>query len=242
MTTATVGDGPSDGRRDGSDRSRRKKVSKYITKQQAQNLLDALAFADEIGFRLNVSIDINWLLFGGTTDDKTRIARFQERLSKWCSRQGFPLTLIWVREIGRYGDPNAHILMHVPPWLMEGEDFQAVLERALEPEGGPNHDKAIFIQPADRPRGKLVYMLKGLRPDEAEQFGVRTSFQGSIQGKRCGCTENIGRSARRRGSASSAARRTTTTKEGTGSHTQIVASQYISLNNQGIESAPRTVP
>ena len=162
MTTATVGDGPSDGRRDGSDRSRRKKVSKYITKQQAQNLLDALAFADEIALRFNVSIDINWLLFGGTTDDKTRIARCQERLSKWCHRQGFPLALIWVREIGKRGGTNTHMLVHVPPWLMENGDFEKELERALEPEGGPNQEKAIVIQPAYNPRGKLLYMLKGL--------------------------------------------------------------------------------
>jgi hypothetical protein len=183
--------------RQGYGQSRRRKSSKYVSERQAQNLLDALVFADQMGFPLNMSIDICWSMFLGFTHDSIRIARCQERLSKWCKRRNFPLTMIWVREIGKNGGANVHILMHVPPWLMSTE-FKSALERALEPEGGPSHAKAIMIKPAYRPLGKLLYSLKGLQPREARQFGVRASFQGIVEGKRVGTTENIGVVARTR--------------------------------------------
>jgi hypothetical protein len=80
---------------------RSKKRTKYITEKQAMNLIEALYFAEQIGLRLNVSIDINWLMFSGFVDDKRRWAKCQERISKWSQRHGFPLTMIWVRETGR---------------------------------------------------------------------------------------------------------------------------------------------
>ena len=168
------------------------RYSKYINRQQARNLLDALAFADEIGLRLNVAVDISWLMFAGTVDDRTRFSRCQQRLSKWAKREGFALTLIWTREVGKHGSSHTHVLIHVPPWLMETKKFPLAIERALEAEGGPNHEKAIMIQPAPTPQGKLLYNLKGLDPREAKQFGVRASYQGELHGKRVGCTENIG--------------------------------------------------
>ena len=110
-------------------------------------------FADALGLRLNVAIDINWTMFAGFTDDQKRLARCQERLSKWCLRHDFPLTWIWVREMGRWGGRNTHVLMHIPPWLMERDDFQfafqAELEASLRPEGEPTHEKAIMVKPAD---------------------------------------------------------------------------------------------
>ena len=171
--------------------SKTKRRSTYITKQQAMNLMEALKFADSIGYPLNVSIDIFWEMFSGFTDERTRLARCQERISKWSQRRGFRLTMIWVREIGKNGGRNTHILMHVPPWLMEDAQFEAELqqelERALEPVGGPTHEKAIFIQHAPTPEGKLRYMLKGMRRRDADQLYIRrASFQGELEGKRVG--------------------------------------------------------
>jgi hypothetical protein len=176
----------------------RRRRTSYITKQQAKNLIAAFQFVDAIGPRFNVSIDIAWSMFSGFTDDQIRIARCQERLSKWFKRHGFLLRMIWVRETGRHDAPHVHVLIFVPPWLMENGEFQLALERACKPEGGPTHDKAIFIQAAHHPRGKLLYVLKGLRPKDAKEFGVRASFQGEIEGKRAAVTESIGLRARER--------------------------------------------
>jgi hypothetical protein len=180
----------------------RRKTSQYISKHQAMNLMEALKFANVIGFPLNISVDIAWVFFSGTLDDRTRFARFQQRLSKWTSRRGFPLTMIWTREVGKHGGVNTHVLLHIPPWLMESgdfrRDFRRALERAFEPEGGPHDARAMIIQSAYSPEGKLRYNLKGLDPKDAKELGVSASFQGDLEGKRVGCTENISARARKR--------------------------------------------
>jgi hypothetical protein len=123
-----------------------------------------------MGLPLNVSVDIAWIFFSGNTEDRTRFERCQQRLSKWACRHGFPLTMIWTREIGKYGSPHTHVLLHVPPIYI--------------------HDKAILIQPAYRPLGKLLYNLKGVVPRDAKEFGIRATYQGILSGKRAGFTQN----------------------------------------------------
>jgi hypothetical protein len=176
----------------------RRRQTRHVTLRQANNLVAACAFAELIGCRLNVSIDICWLLFSRRLEDDRRFAKCRHRLSKWCARQGFPLTLIWVREIGANGALHTHILMHVPPWLMEEGEFQSAFERSFEPEGGPADERAILIKPAYSPEGKLRYMLKGMSRADATTLKLRASFQGEIEGKRVGTTENIGARARAR--------------------------------------------
>ena len=127
---------------------RSRKPSQHISKRQATNLIAAFEFAEAMGLPLNVSVDIAWIFFSGNTEDRTRFARCQQRLSKWACRHGFPLTMIWTREIGKYGSPHTHVLLHVPPIYI--------------------HDKAILIQPAYRPLGKLLYNLKGVVPRDAK--------------------------------------------------------------------------
>jgi hypothetical protein len=182
---------------------RRRRSTTHISRAQAKNLIDALSFADTIGLPLNISIDIHWEMFAGFADDQTRMARCQERMRKWCDRRGFQLAWVWVREIGRRGGRNTHILMHVPPWLMKRHDFRAAfeaeLEASLRPEGEPTHEKAILIKPADYPLGKLQYMLKGIARADASRLGIRkTRCEGEIVGKRVGYTESIGKTARKR--------------------------------------------
>jgi hypothetical protein len=60
------------------------------------------------------------------------------------------------------------------------------------------HDKAILIQPAYRPLGKLLYNLKGVVPRDAKEFGIRATYQGILSGKRAGFTQNLGPGARRK--------------------------------------------
>jgi hypothetical protein len=176
---------------------RPKKRTKYISKRQAMNLIAALKFANVIDCPVNVSLDISWVFFAGSVDDRTRFVRCQERLSKWTTRRGFPLTMIWTREVGRNGGINTHVLLHVPSWLMNNGDFERALERAFEPEGGPNHEKAIKVQRAYFPEGKLRYNLKGIDPKHAKESGVRASDQGDLEGKRAGCTQNVSARARK---------------------------------------------
>ena len=93
--------------------------------------------------------------------------------------------MIWTREVGQYGSPHTHVLLHVPLPLTKDGTFQCALERSLEPEGSPIHDKAILIQPAYRPLGKLLYNLKGVDPRDAKEFGIRAAFHRARASARC---------------------------------------------------------
>ena len=173
-----------------------RKPSQHISKRQATNVIAALKFAEALGLPLNVSVDISWIFFSGNADDRTRFARCQQRLSKWALRHGFPLTMIWTREVGKNGSTHTHVLLHVPPPLTQDGIFKRALERSLEPEGGPVHDKAILVQRAYFPLGKLLYALKGIDPKHANDFGIRPAYQGALSGKRAGVTQNLSARAR----------------------------------------------
>lgn len=141
-------------------------------------------------------------MFSGHVDDDVKLRRAQERLSKWCKRCGFSLVWLWVREIGKNEGRNTHILVHVPPkWA---KPFRAEFERAFEREGGAVRDQAILCKRANRPGGKLAYMLKGMSdavPEQLEQaigMLIKVKGQGVVLGKRTGTTENIGQAARNR--------------------------------------------
>ena len=74
----------------GSQKKRRR--TRYITLPQANNLAAASEFARTIGCPLNVSIDICWLMFSGYAEDSKRLAKCQQRLSKWFVRRNFQLS------------------------------------------------------------------------------------------------------------------------------------------------------
>ena len=177
-----------------------RRTTTHISRGAAENLIAALDFAAAIGRSLNTAIDIHWHSFAGHVADDFRLRKAQERIAKWCRRRGFPLVWLWVREIGDYGAANTHLLVHVPPALLDA--FRVEFEKAFEPEGGVRHERAIKIQNAYYPRGKLDYMLKGLSEVDADLLiKVKPESQGVIVGKRTGTTENIGARARHKAHA-----------------------------------------
>ena len=165
------GDSTADAEDVATSASKRKsrKPSQHIGKRQATNIIAALKFAEAIGFPLNVSVDTSWIFFSGNTDDRTRFTGLQQRLSKWAGRRGFPLTMIWTREVGQYGSPHTHVLLHVPPIFIHDGTFQRALESSLEPEGGPIHDKAILFQKAYSP-GKASLQSQRNRPQARQRL------------------------------------------------------------------------
>jgi hypothetical protein len=125
------------------------------------------------------------------------LARVQERLRHRLERQGLELVWWWVREIskGGAGAPNTQISAH-NPFPTVGE-FEHLLCACFEPEGGPN-DAAILVKIAGGPIGWWKYCVKGLTREDAKERQIRAEYQGEIEGKRSGMTQNINRAARRR--------------------------------------------
>ena len=145
--------------------------------------------------------------------------------------------MIWAREIGTNGNPHTHVLLHLPLHIQQST-LQEALERSLEPEGGPIHEKAILIQSAYRPLGKLLYNLKGADPKYASIFSIRPAYQGILSGKRAGCTENLSAGARRKSTTGEVARAPSVTPADTLSVTAISGNSNIMVR-EGRPSASK---
>jgi hypothetical protein len=95
----------------------------------------------------------------------------------------------------RHRRPEHPISAHNP--FSTVEEFERLLCDWLEPEGGPN-DAAMKIKYAHGPIGWWKYCVKGLSRVDAKERRIRAVYQGEIEGKRSGMTQNISRAARQR--------------------------------------------
>jgi hypothetical protein len=183
--------------------------TKRISMRQAQNMIEGLAFAREIGTPLNAHATIHWVgTEAGDDPDGSRFAKLREGFDKWLKRQGIPggLTAIWARERLSGGSAevvHCHMLFHLAhPFLGRRKHLQVerALERLINRHGRGNYaDYTLKITVPRNPNG--LYLLKGGGSDVWNAFRIPRSWrkrQGLIVGKRCGTTQNIGPAARER--------------------------------------------
>jgi hypothetical protein len=186
----------------------RQRASKRISLGQATNMMAAVAFAREIGTPLNAHATIHWAgTKVGDDPDGKLFARVREGFDKWLKRQGIPggLTAIWVRERLSRGSAevvHCHMLFHLAHPFIRGRrrvQVEEALERLIDRHGEGNYlDCTLKLTFPRNPNG--VYLIKGGGPDVWRKFGVPRcwrKWQGIIQGKRCGTTENISLNARK---------------------------------------------
>ena len=112
----------------------------------------------------------------------------------------------WARERqcrGQSDVEHCHLLFHLPVAYHGGAKMLQVktaISRLVELHGGGIfHENAIDVRTHSDPDGK--YLVKGGGSKVWKRFRLRKDhrrLQGVIHGKRCGVTENIGESARRR--------------------------------------------
>jgi hypothetical protein len=182
---------------------------------QAQNMMEAVAFAKLIDLPLVAHLTVHWAFTDiGDDPDGKLFAKFREGLDKWARRHGFPLTGIWARERLSRGQAevvHCHLLFHLPVQFRSGKglrEAESAIYRLINRHGrrdGDKHghgywaDEVIKLVIHDNPDGK--YLIKGGGPEVWKRFGIRKEHrrsQGLIFGKRCGTTENTGAAARRR--------------------------------------------
>ena len=159
----------------------------------------------------------HWIIHYGKAgigaDDGARfIGRLLNLVGKQARRAGGELTALWVRErASDYGE-HVHILMHLPVglhlrnrtrrWIVAAGGTYRNGVSAVRIVGG----KLTKAGPAD-PHGAahyranagivLCYLLKSAGLEKGQQLGLKYSGRGgSIIGKRCGWTQNIGSSRR----------------------------------------------
>ena len=179
----------------------------YVTVPQAINMMEAVPFAESIGLPLVAHLTIYWAVTeAGDDPDGKLFAKVREGLDKWLKRRGIEFAGAWARECSGGDAEHCHLLFHLPRDCRQGPtliDVEEVICRLVDRHsGGVWGDGAIKLVIWPNPDGK--YLIKGGGLEVWKRFRLRTEhrrLQGTIQGKRCGTTENIGSRARRRSPA-----------------------------------------
>lgn len=185
----------------------------HLTLAQVENMAAALGFADRIGLRPNLAIDIHFDK-GGLDDPLSNAGRalraFKHSIRQCVERRGGRFACIWVMEnrAGRGGDVgiHAHLLVHIPPHLLDRFDRHRATW-ALK-AGFRDDDKVILAKPVRTLRGaagKLKYICKDLDPEHWPIFNIngkpvlddrgKPSDQ-PVYGQKCGVSRNIDAKAR----------------------------------------------
>jgi len=179
--------------------------TRYITLPQATNIIEAADFAKLIDLPLVAHLTIHWSLTDANDDPHgTLFAKLREGLNKWLHRGRIAFAAAWCRERQSGGQSDVvhcHLLFHLPVEYRTAArllEVEAAIGRLVRLHGGAiSHEKATNLRVHDNPDGK--YLIKGGGPKVWRLFRLRKEhrrLQGIIHGKRCGTTQNIGRSAR----------------------------------------------
>lgn len=180
----------------------RENGSKKLTLAQADNLAEAVMFADHAGLTLRAHLTTHWALTMAFDDrEGKRAAKVREGLDKALIRRGVPggLTGVWVRECKAQTDvSHDHLLFHLPPELCTAAMLQDLTACALRLVG--RHGDGVTTENAVRltlyPNGADGrYLLKGGGREAWEKYRLPSSWrrmQGHLYGKRCGTTQNLG--------------------------------------------------
>ena len=178
-------------------------------------MMEGLQFAREAGIPLTAHLVIHW---GGTMagdDPEGKVfAHFRELFNKRLQRLGVPdgLVAIWVRECHRNKHTSdlseiehAHMLFHLPAKFQRRpyrDEIETVIGELVDFVGrGDMHDLTTKLTFPRIPDGK--YFLKGASQRIWDMYRIPSKWrshrgEGLIQAKRCGTTQNIGRTARAR--------------------------------------------
>jgi hypothetical protein len=167
---------------------------------QVENLVEADAHASAIGQPLNMFLTVSWLLTDATSIDAIEFGRGLRAMCQWLRNRGVSPTWLYVHEnpTSEFGDdkPNTHILLHLPRKISRAE-FCLMLHRWFSA-----FDGGVDLRPRTMPGyvgpDRLPYMCKGAPQKVCWKHGWRRKRggQGTITIKRCGTSQNIGRSAR----------------------------------------------
>ncbi len=198
----------------GGARNHADRQSHSLSRAQATNLIAATAHATAIGLPFTRMITIHWEAAGVPLGLMAKATgRFTDLITKALARHGSRTAWLWVHENGDQKGGHCHLLVHVPAalvpvvtrlqkgWLRRITD-KPYRRRVIhsKPVGGRlglevgNPDlHAINLEAA------LFYVLKGASAAAASQLNLeRLEPGGRVIGKRCGTSQNIGKTARAR--------------------------------------------
>lgn len=184
-----------------------RKISISISLNSADNAIQAVGYADQIGRPLNRFVTIDWQLAQCLGRFQDVQGKFFERFSKWARYRNFGVAYVWALENSRDIGIHSHILIHVPshhlidfkrivPKWIDGDVDQSGATKTFKIQTVKYHSGADRLNPVKK---ATKYLLKGIS-DQARQILTPIEDrgpQGVIVGRRCGTSESIGRTARK---------------------------------------------
>lgn len=159
----------------------------------------AVRLAQTLGLTPNLFVTIKfWETSVSPATTSAVFSQIRAKFGKWIQRPSrrfasllVPPTFVWVLENPEdKGHLHAHWLVLVPS--ARQQDFACKLDKWLAREGKVYSSQAVHVETVKNPLSAAKYMLKGQSKALARQFGIRHKHQGWIEGKRSGCSENIG--------------------------------------------------
>lgn len=201
----------------GGARNSKQRTSNALTLVQAERIIAAANFAYQQKLPLNRFVTVNWSVAGVADRDAADATHQLLRLMRdWLRKQGQGFAHLWIRENGTGHDrvgTHVHILMHVDPaisrtfagktrrWIRAVTGRRCAARTIATRRIGGRLDAA-WTSP-EKYRINLAYVvayvLKGTAAEAAWQLRLpRIRNCGTIIGKRCGWSQNIGDTARKR--------------------------------------------
>ncbi len=186
--------------RHGGARNRADRTSSYLTLQQANKIVAALAKAEAQTMTINRHIILHWESMG--VPDRRAMAATTLWLKSFREWAGPKTAYVWTRENGDGKGSHLHLLAHIPVgkrwhgsrarrWLekISGNQYKvgAIKTRCII--GSLSPDSPCYLQNLQK---VAAYILKGVAPHDASTLGIAHKPGGLVIGKRCGTSRNIG--------------------------------------------------
>ena len=177
-------------------RSRR---SHFIRQRPASNVYHAARVAEAKGFPMTHFVTINFSMAGLSKEEVSEAFRWvRSRWADWSRRpsrksQHGPVAPhdSWVIE-GAGGVSAAHWMVHLTPGRIE--DFKKRLKDWMRRVAKEREFPAdtIDVKTIYSAKGATKYLLEGIDPTFATNYGVRAKDQGLVIGKRSGQSRTVG--------------------------------------------------
>jgi len=195
----------------GGARNRADRITDRLTLEQCEKLITAALHAERVGLAFNR----HWIVHSEKAgilphDGQAFVGRLLRSASREAKRAGGQMAANWVRENGDGKGEHVHILMHLPA----GMNLRNKTRGWIVAAGGTYERNVSYVRPIGGPLKRLDptsehykanadavidYLLKGANEAAALALGLSHWGEfGWIIGKRCGLTENIGKTARER--------------------------------------------
>jgi len=194
-------------------RAIRRRLSTALRRKDCKNLILATQHAVLIGRPLNRMLTIHFDA-AGIVHPVNAIGKLLKLMGDWLRCYNTQITAVWVRESGLEKGEHVHILLSVPPNKIEAFNRR---QRSWFKRLGASWRKGVYLSRPIGPHlrtafndlsadlyqqelsGALSYLLKGADDEAQKAEGLRRCEPGGeVSGKRCGTTENIGKTARDR--------------------------------------------